>query len=138
MTEMNELEMELCSWQPRRPSAKLERRLFAPQPAGMVVPADSTVGLRQLPGASRPLPSFRLSWLAPAMAALLLICVLFNPHNNSPTVTGSASPGPMVAMMMSNQTLAAFLPENSQNEQNTLRNIFERTNLSRFTPGVAP
>jgi hypothetical protein len=99
--------------------------------------ADSTAALRNSSPANRDLASFRLSWLAPATAALLLMCVLFNPRNSS-TVTRSASPGPMVGMMMSNQTLAAFLPENSQNDRNTLRNTFERTNLSRYTSGIAP
>lgn len=131
---MNELEMELRSWQPRRPSAKLERRLFERR---RIAAADSTAALRNSSPANRDLPSFRLSWLAPATAALLLMCVLFNPRNSS-TVTRSASPGPMVGMMMSNQTLAAFFPENSQNDRNTLRNTFERTNLSRYTSGIAP
>jgi hypothetical protein len=125
---MKELEMELRSWQPRRPSAKLERRLFASQPIEGATAQRVT---------HHQLPAFRLSWLAPATAALLLVCVLFNPRNTS-TVAGSASPGPMVAMMMSNQSAAAFLSGNSQSEQNALRNTFERTNVSRYTPGIPP
>ena len=129
MTEMKELEMELRSWQPRRPSAKLERRLFAR-------PSTET-GAETAAASDHPSPSFRLSWLAPATAALFLMCLLFNPRNGS-TLTSSASAGPMVAMMMSNQNLVAFLSGNSQNEQNTLRNTFERTNVSRYAPGIAP
>jgi hypothetical protein len=130
MTEMEELEMELRSLPLRRPSAKLERYLFREHAPGSTAAVHPTRN-------RQPAPPLRLSWLAPAMAALLLMCVLFNPRNSS-TVAGSASPGPMVAMMMSNQTLAAFLPANSQNEQNILRNTFERTNISRSTPDIAP
>jgi len=57
---MIELERQLYSWTPRRPSARLERRLFAAR----TVPADA-------------LTPFRFNWLAPATAALALTCVLF-------------------------------------------------------------
>ncbi len=80
---MNELEMELRSLPLRRPSAKLERRLFAQRPAPAVAPERATAGLRDV-------PSFRLSWLAPAAAALLLIGVLFNPRNSA-TIAGSVT-----------------------------------------------
>jgi len=58
---MNELEKQLLWWTPRRPSARLERRLFA---AG-AAPTEALL-------------PFRLTWLAPATAALMLMCVLFN------------------------------------------------------------
>ena len=61
MNEMSELEKQLLSWTPRRPSAGLERRIVAAGPA-----------------TAEALPSFRFSWLAPATAALMLMCVLFN------------------------------------------------------------
>jgi len=125
---MKELEMELRSWQPRRPSAKLERQLFA-RPCAAAAAETPTTN-------EGPSPSFRLSWLAPATAALFLMCALFNPRNSSSI--SSASAEPMVAMMMSNQNLVAFLSANPQNEQNTLRNTFERTNVSRYAPGIAP
>jgi hypothetical protein len=127
---MNEVEMELRSWQPRRPSAKLERYLFCE-------PAVRAAAAVHLTLDAQPTAPFRLSWLAPAMVAFLLMCVLFNPRNSS-TVASSASPGPMVAMMMSNQTLAAFLPGKSQNEQNILRNTFECTNVSHYNPNIIP
>jgi hypothetical protein len=102
MNEMNELEKLLLLWTPRRPSARLERRLFAVAPAPAVA-----------------LLPFRLTWLAPATAALMLMCVLFNQHFG-PALSSSACPGPMVAMLLSNQSAAAFLPGSVQAEQNNL------------------
>ena len=99
---MSELEKQLYSWIPRRPSAKLERRLFAAR----AVPVDA-------------LTPFRLSWLAPATAALALTCVLFNQRygQSFPAASGA---GPMVAMILSNQSAAAYLPGSVQAEQNNL------------------
>ena len=92
----------MLSWTPRRPSARLERRLFAAGPA-----------------VAEALPSFRLSWLAPATAALMLMGVLFN-QRYGPALSGSASSGPMVAMILSNQSAAAYLPGSVQAERNNL------------------
>src|SRR5437868_14745067 len=116
MTEMKELEMELRSWQPRRPSAKLEQRLFG---SPVAQSWSSALGQAATSIGQQVSPGFRLSWLAPALAGLFLVCVLFNPRN-TPVIAGPSNSEPMVAMMMSNQTLAAFLPGNSQNEQNSL------------------
>src|ERR1017187_3254163 len=105
MIEMNEssaLEKLLLSWTPRRPSAGLERRIFIIRPATAEAP-----------------PSFRFSWLAPTTAALMLLCVLFN-QRYGPAVSGSATPGPLVAMILSNQSAAAYLPGSVQAEQNNL------------------
>jgi hypothetical protein len=86
--------------------------------------------------ASRDLPSFRLSWLAPATAALLLMCVLFNPRNGA-TIAGSVSSGPMVAMMMSNQSAVTYLPTSLQREHNSLQaETFEWTNVSGSTSSI--
>jgi hypothetical protein len=99
---MNEWEKHLLSWTPRRPSARLERRLFVSRRA----PAESP-------------QSFRLNWLAPVTAALAVMCVLLNQHYSAsfPAATGVS---PMVAMIMSNQSAPAFLPGNFQTEQNNL------------------
>jgi hypothetical protein len=105
MTEMNEttaLEKQLLLWMPRRPSARLERRLFAASPAPAEVPS-----------------LLRVSWLAPATAAVMLLCVLFNQRCGS-GLTTSATPGPLVAMILSNQSAAAYLPGSVQAEQNNL------------------
>ena len=99
---MTELENQLYSWTPRRPSARLEQRLFA---------------ARTIP--TEELPPFRFSWLAPATAALALSCVLFN-QRYGPAFSTSAGAGPMVAMILSNQSAAAYLPGSVQAERNNL------------------
>ena len=38
---------------------------------------------------------------------------------------------PILAVILSNQSYAAYLPSSFQPEQNSLRNTFEWTNLSR-------
>jgi hypothetical protein len=121
MIEMNEssaLEKLLLSWTPRRPSAGLERRIFVTGPA-----------------TAEALPSFRFSWLAPATAALMLLCVLFN-QRYGPALSGSATPGPLVAMILSNQSAAAYLPGSVQAEQNNLpADAFKWTRHSGLAPG---
>ena len=96
------METQLLGWTPRRPSARLERRLFAAAPA-----------------TAEALPPFRFSWLAPAAAALALMCVLFN-QRYGPTLSGSAGAGPLVAMVLSNQSAPAYLPGSFQAEHNNL------------------
>jgi hypothetical protein len=121
---MNEWEKHLLSWTPRRPSARLERRLFVSRPAPVQTPQ-----------------SFRLGWLAPVTAALAMMCVLLSQHYTA-TFPAVKAVNPMVAMMMSNQSAAAFLPGNFQTEQNNLPvNAFRRgshriaaTSQSSFLP----
>ena len=110
---MNELEKWLYSWTPRRPSARLERRLFAarPDPVEALLP-------------------FRFGWLAPTTVALALMCVLFNQRYGSPSSLPEGA-GPMVAMILSNQSAAAYLPGSFQAEQNNLpADIFDRSSRS--------
>ena len=121
---MNWLENQLKSWEPRRPSARIERRLF-------------------------PTPSARLevarafNWLAPATVCLLLALAVFKQENN----ISAALPrhDPAVAMMLSNQSSVAFLTGGSkQIEHNVLPATFEWTNRSDststigFTPFTKP
>jgi hypothetical protein len=107
-------------WTPRRPSARLERRLFGVGAA----PAEALL-------------PFRVTWLAPVTAALMLMCVLFN-QRYGPGLSASASPGPLVAMILSNQSAAAYLPGSFQAEQNNLpADTFNRTRASRSAPGAA-
>ena len=103
MNEMKELEKLLRSWTPRLPSEEIERRLFGSAEAA---PAQE-------------LPSFRLGWLAPASVAALLFCVLLNQRVGA-GLNGSSSAGPMVAMILSNQSAAAYLTCTGQSEQNNL------------------
>ena len=102
MNEMNELEKRLYSWTPRRPSARLERSLFALTPA----PEEALL-------------PFRFGWLAPTTVALALMCVLFNQRYGTPS-SAPAGASPMVAMILSNQSAAAYLPGSFQAEQNNL------------------
>ncbi len=100
---MTELEMQLLSWTPRRPSPGLERRLFAARPAAL----------------AEALPPFRFGWLAPATAMLAMMCVLFNQRYVA-KFSASAGASPMVAMILSNQSAPAYLPGSFQAEQNNV------------------
>ena len=106
--------MQLRSWVPRHPSAKLKKRLFAPPAV-----------------AREPQPTFRFAWLVPAAAAFLLMGVLFNQHNTS-AISGSGHSNEMVAMILSNQI--AYLPASFQQGQNSVAaKTFEWTNGGGFT-----
>jgi hypothetical protein len=108
---MNDLEKQLLSWRLRRPSKALEQRLFG---AADLAPDDALLPLR-------------LGWLAPAALAALLLCVFFNQRYGS-SLAGSPPAGPMVAMILSNQSAAAYLGGSSQSEQNNLpADAFKRT-----------
>ncbi len=114
---MNDLEKQLYSWAPRRPSAKLKRRLFGSSTAQ-----------------TEPLAPFQLGWLAPAAACCLIAFAIFG-QRNSAYLPRSATAGPMVAMILSNQSYAAYLPGSFQREQNGLpKDTFEWTNGSGSTP----
>jgi hypothetical protein len=102
MSEMNELEKLLCSWTLRRPSARLERRLFAAR----LAPVEALL-------------PFRFGWLAPTTVALAMMCVLFNQRYGAP-YSAPMGASPMVAMILSNQSAAAYLPGSFQAEQNNL------------------
>lgn len=65
---MNELETQLRSWALRRPSARLEARLFTHPPS-----LSSEVDLH---------PAFRWGRLAPSAVGLVLVCVLLSQWNN--------------------------------------------------------
>ena len=113
MNEMNDLEMQLRSWALRRPSAGLKQQLFAKQAA-------LNAGAGQSAALGNPAAPFRLSWLAPATMALLLVCVLFNQRNIPIAFSGSVKSGSMVAVALSNQNAAAWLPGSFAHEQNSI------------------
>ena len=114
MNEINESEKLLLSWTPRRPSKGLEQRLFA----GGEVAARARAFL-SASGPAEELPSFRLGWLAPAAVAGLMLCVLLNQRCGA-GLAGSSSGAPMMAMILSNQSAAAYLTATAQSEQNNL------------------
>jgi hypothetical protein len=110
MNEMNSLENQLGSWKPRRPSAKINRRLF---PAPRVRSEAVRV----------------LNWLAPATACLLLVLAAYRQENGM--LARPPRHDPAVAMMMSNQNTVAYLANGpSQTEQNIWASTFEFTNRS--------
>ena len=124
MKEMNLPETQLRSWQPRRPSAGLERRIFSAQPG-------------------TPTAAAFLGWLAPVTACALLTLLIFNSSNGFPT--GSNSHGTTFAMILSNQNYAAYASDGPQNVQNRLSSVtFEWTNPGAststicFTPFTKP
>lgn len=117
MSEMNPLEAQLKSWAPRRPSARLERKLFG------------------APASKAPLiQSF--GWLAPAMACLLFVGVIANQRSET-TFSIGAVDEEMVAMSLSNQSYAAYLPGSFKQKQNRW-DTFEWTNGGGFTSSVHP
>ena len=130
MNEMNPLENQLRAWRPRRPSAGLRHRIFAAQAPGSFAQPASSIALA-------PPPPFRLSWLVPATATMLLLCVLSSQRNGA-TLAGSANSGPLVAMILSNQSAAASLPATFQRSQNGVpSDTFEWTNTSGSTSSIS-
>src|SRR5215472_1519283 len=129
MNDMNELETQLRSWVPRHPSPRFEQRCVAARrAAAMAIAAPDIL--------DEPAPVFRLRWLAPATAALVLLCVLFNQREGG-GVGGSTNSGPLVAMILSNHSVAAYLPSNEAREQNRPpADTFEWTNGSGSTSSI--
>ncbi len=121
MNEIEDLERHLRSWAPRRPSAKVERRLFRPKPEASALPR----------------VKFRLSWLAPVSAALLLTVAFFRQHDG-PALANSASSSWMVAMMLSNRSASAYLPVSYSIDENRLpQETFEWTLSGAATSSVS-
>ena len=116
MKEMNLPETQLRSWQPRRPSAGLKRRIFSAPP-------------------NRRTPAVVLGWLAPVTACALLTLLVFNSGNGLPV--GANNRGAMMAMVLSNQSYAAYAPDGSQNVQNRLAGVtFDWTNRGASSSSI--
>ena len=112
MKDLNHWETPFRSWTPRRPSAGLKARVF--ERAAAVERA------RHL----------SLGWLAPATVCLLLFFVTVNQRSGQLARLGVASNQmPIMAVTLSNVSLAAYLPGSFANDQNAVRpNTFEWTN----------
>lgn len=115
---MNPLEAQLRSWTPRRPSPGIERRLFGRHPFQFTLPKLVTV-------------------LAPTAACLVLTVMSLK---QQPLLPSGGAPAEMIAMSLSNQSYAPYLPENSQSVANRVA-TFEWTNrgysqssVRSFTP----
>ena len=117
MNEMNSLETQLHSWQPRHPSVALKRRLFA-EPVSLM-----------------PRMAWFVGWLVPATACALLTFSVFN--------SGNAIPGrslrlePLAATMLSNRSYLAPAPDSFPKGQNDLLSVtFGWTNRSGSTSSI--
>ena len=117
MKEMDSLETQLRSWQPRRPSAGLEQRLFA------------------TPISLMPKMAWFVGWLVPATACALLTFSVFTSGNGIPGQ--SSRPEPLVATMLSNKSFLAPAPESPWKGQNELSSVtFDWTNRSGSTSSM--
>jgi hypothetical protein len=115
--EMNSLENQLRSWQPRRASGKLKRRIF--------------------PSAARHTVRFSLQWLAPAAACLLLAMTILN--QEARISTRLPHTGQAMEMLSSNLSFTNILPDSRMSEQNgILPASFKWTNLRGFTSSISP
>jgi hypothetical protein len=127
MNDMEKLENQLRSWAPRRPSAKLERRLFAGQIGLELDP-------REEPDVTGHLHGLRLGWLVPAVAAFLLLCMLLN-QRQSKSPGDATNAGHLLAVISNNQS--AYPPLTSAGQQNRpSANTFEWTNGSGSTSSI--
>lgn len=125
---MNELETQLRSWVPRRPSPGLETNIFRKERTERIQTESEGVTTSAL----------RPTWLVPATAGLLLMCLVFGQRNN-PAISGTGSSSVLVAAALSNQSAAAWLPGSFAREQNGLPDeTFEWTNGKTSTSSIAP
>jgi hypothetical protein len=116
--EMNHLENRLRSWQPRRPSANIKRRLFPT-------------------GSAREAASLSLGWLAPAAACLVLALTV---ASKDPGLSATASRREaMMGLISSNLNYTNILPNSGSPGRNgILPSSFEWTNLSGITSSISP
>src|SRR5258708_20738470 len=123
-----------------RPSPRVKERGFGANAseAGRLV----WHGWRQVAtafqGQAGRLPYLGFRWLAPAMAAMMLMAALVNQRNEH-VLSSPTHSGPLVAIMLSNQSAAAYLPGSFQPEQNRVTSqTFEWTNGSSSTSSIRP
>ena len=115
---MKMLENQLHSWQPRRPAARIKRRLF--------------------PNASSSeFTGLSLRWLAPAAACLMLALTI---ASQQPGLSASSeSHQAMMGLVSNNLSSTNLLPENENSGHNRISSTsFEWTNLSDFTSSISP
>ena len=118
MKETNSLEDRLHSWQPRRPSAGIRRRLFG-------------AATRSVSKATWILGS-----LAPATACALLTLSFLNSGNG--LSAGSPRPQPLLAMIVSNENYAAYQAAGYQKEENNWSSItFDWTKANNLTSSIS-
>ncbi len=136
MNEMNDLETQLRSWAPRPPSARIERQICGGAPAAPDWRAALALWWHSLALASgtgiaslKPMPGLRLYWLASAAAALMFLAVLCGQRCTGNVATAPTSSNPMMALVLSNQSLTAWFPGHASSQRNALPSaILEWTN----------
>jgi hypothetical protein len=112
MKELKVTETQLRSWCPRRPSAGLKQKIFS---------AEAVV----------PTATWLWGGLAPTMACALLTLMAFN-HGGD-----GLGQKPMMAMVLSNQTLATYAVDGTQIAQNHVAAVtFDWTNRSAFKSSI--
>jgi hypothetical protein len=113
------LEEQLKSWTPRAPSPALRERLFG-VPAAVPAPRRAVLG-----------------WLAPVSALVMATLVLWAPRGERLPLSAGA-PGPVMAMTLSNETMAAYLPGSFRGQRNHLapERLAERFGWTK--PGDSP
>ena len=119
MKETRNIEAKLRSWNLRQPSSSVKRRLFGAE-ACADEPATST---QDVP------VRFAFRWLVPATAGFLLLCVMANPRGST-SFSSATNGGPIVAVVLSNQSAIAFLSGNKGGENNVAGENLEWTNTS--------
>lgn len=129
MNEMNEMEILLQTWRPRHPSARCREKIFGE------CEQHGIGGDFPSPIAYRPKPTF--NWLLPVAACLAALLTVFGYSADRLSRNAATSAqSPVIAMVLSNQSLTGYLLGDCRNGQNTLRNTFEWTNASSYTPSI--
>lgn len=123
--DMENIETQLRSWALRSPSTRIEARLFQARPLS---DGDEATGRTH---------HFSFQWLAPATALLLICCMLMNERNPGPLAL-TRSQAQMAAVVLSNQSAAAYLPGSFTREANILTaDILESTNTRHSTSSIS-
>jgi hypothetical protein len=82
-----------------------------------------------------PSPLLQFGWLAPAAACCLAALAVLGPRSSA--TLSRPNSAPMVAVILSNQSYAAYLPGSFAREQNSLpQDTFEWTNGNLSTSSV--
>ena len=121
MNDWNQWEQQLSGWVPRRPSARLKRRLFPSTPA---------VG-QEMPW----VVSWR--WLAATASIMLVALIVSSQLDRRPVhASVSRSSGLLASLSLSNQSLASYYSPHRHSHQNAWSVVrsagtFEWTNTSR-------
>jgi hypothetical protein len=136
LNDMENTEAQLRSWALRSPSARIEARLFKVAPVALrrAAPRGGSDGTCS---ESARTPHFSFQWLAPAMALLLVFCMLMNQRNPGPLALTNAQ-AQMAAIVISNQSAAAYLPGSFTRDANILSGeILESTNVRHSTSSIS-